>query len=609
MSTISSLGRTWKGLVAGTVMALAAMATVARAGDIEFSASVDQTTVGIGEQFQLVLAVQGEDMLSVPSPVVPSMPDLNVLGQTSSQSTNISIINGQMKKQATVNFIYVLSAKRLGKVTIPACKLSYQGKDYQSQPIEITVVKAAQGQAAPPSGMPGMPGMPGAPAPRASVPLEGNLMLSVAPSRRTAYVGEPIAVDVSLATRFQITNGGWAQPPAFDGFWAEKVFDADRFDFQRRTVDGKAFAVAELKKAVLFPLTAGDAEIKPMSFNVTVAQPPRDIFDVFGSAQSVRVESKPVKLKILPLPEQGKPAEFTGGVGTFHLTAALDRATTTNGEPVNLTIQLSGVGNLRMIDPPTIPPVAGLKILAPESKDDAHVIGDGVRGTKTFRFPILPQSDGRFEIAPITLATFDPEARAYQRLTTPSFTFTASGATTANAPATEASGLKVLGSDIDYIKPDASSLDALPMEPPGWPNAMVLVSLGAVGGAIGFRAHAQRLRSDRGYARKTRSSALVKRRLKQAEHLLRAHDVRGFHAELSRAFVGYLGDRFNIDTHALTRDQLRAALAERAVPAETVEAALAVVDRCEIARFAPGDAAGPDAPALLETARGVMARL
>jgi hypothetical protein len=49
----------------------------------------------------------------------------------------------------------------------------------------------------------------------------------------------------------------------------------------------------------------------------------------------------------------------------------------------------------------------------------------------------------------------------------------------------------------------------------------------------------------------------VKRRLKQAEQLLKKHDEKGFHAELSRALLGYLGDRLNLDTHALTREQLR----------------------------------------------------
>jgi hypothetical protein len=136
---------------------------------------------------------------------------------------------------------------------------------------------------------------------------------------------------------------------------------------------------------------------------------------------------------------------------------------------------------------------------------------------------------------------------------------------------------------------------------------MMLLSLATIGLAVGYRSHSQRLQSDRGYARMSRSAALVKRRLKQAEQLLRRSDEKGFHAELSRAVLGYLGDRLNLDTHALTREQLRAALAERSVAAGTIDALFDVVDRCEVARFSPGEASTLDPRKLFDTARDVMA--
>ena len=593
-------------------LVLGGLAGIAAAAEIEFTASVDQTTVGLGEQFQLVLSVRGEDMLSAPQPSLPAMAAIDVLGRSTSQSTNISFIGGQMKKEATVSFIYALAAKQLGKVTIPAATLSYQGHTYTTQPIELTVVKGAQGQAAPMQGSPGS-GFAGAPpAARSQIPLEGNLYLSVTASRRSVYVGEPIALDISLVTRFQVENGGWAEQPGFDGFWTEKVFEADRFAFERRTIEGKTYGVADLKRVVLFPIAPGEATIKRMAFNVAVSQSPQSIFDMLGSAQSVRVDSKPITIKVLPLPESDRPVEFNGGVGQFTLAASLDRTTTTNGEPVNLTVRLTGTGNLRMIEPPKLGAVSGLKILTPETKDDVRVENGTVRGTKTFRFPIIPQGDGKFEVPAVAIAYFDPATRGYKRLSAGPFTFAASGSASA-APVSEASGLKVLGTDIDYIKPDVTSLAAASMDPPWWPNVMMLISLATVGLAVGYRSHSQRLQSDRGYARKSRSSALVKRRLRQAEQLLKKQDEKGFHAELSRALLGYLGDRLNLDTHALTREQLRLALAEHTVAAPTIDALFDVVDRCEVARFSP-DAASPGAPAaeprkLFDAARDVMARI
>jgi len=598
--------RAWAAVLAAGV-ALVTGTPEVRAAEIQFTANVDRTTVGLGEGFQLVLSVAGEDLATVPQPVLPAMTGFDVVGRSSSQSTNISFVNGQMKKEATVGFIYVLEPKQLGKATIPAARLEYQGKTYSTQPIEITVVKTAQGQASPMNG-----GAGGAPSPPRQMALDGNLFLSVTPSRRSAYVGEPIAVDIALATRFQISNAAWAQLPSFDGFWAEKVFEANRFDFERRTIDGKAFGVAELEKVVLVPLTAGDATLKPMALNVEVAQPPRDVFDLFGSSQAVRVASKPLTLRVLPLPEAGKPAEFTGGVGQFTMDATLDRTGTSNGEPINLTVRVSGTGNVKMIDAPKIEEIPGLRILAPEAKDDAKVVGESVRGTKTFRFPILPQSDGKFEIPPLRIAYFDPQTKSYRKLASGALTFTASGAATSGGgpiASESASGLKVLGSDISYIEPDVTALAPQPMDVPWWPNLMMVGSLATVGLAFGWRGHRQRLQTDRGYARMSRSSQLVKKRLKLAEQLLKQDDVKGFHAELARALVGYLGDRFDLDTHALTRDQLRASLAGRGVDSETLDRVLGIVDRCEIARFSPGALADGDPRTLFDSTRDVMARL
>lgn len=586
----------------GLALALLLPALAARAAELQFSASVDQTTVGLGEQFQLTLTVQGEDMLSAPAPSLPALPDFSVLGSSSSQATNISIIGGQMKKEATVSFIYALSANKLGTLTIPPCKLTYQGREYQSQPIQITVVKAPQGRAAPAPGQPGM--VPS----RSPIALEGNLFLSVVPARRTVFVGEPVTVEVLLCTRYQVANGGWAEMPSFDGFWTEKIFDADRFDFQRRVIDGKAYGVSLLKKAALIPIAPGRATLKPLAFNVSVSQPPRDVFDLFGSTQTVRIESKPVAIEVLPLPEKGKPASFTGGVGQFTLNAALDRTTSTSSEPVNLTIQMSGSGNLRMIDKPAIPPITGLRILDPEIKDDAHAAGETVRGTKTFRYPIIPQSDGKFVIAPVSIAYFDPQARAYRTLTSGPLEFSASGAVT-SAPVVEATGLKVLGSDIGYIKPDATRLAVTPMGLPWWPGVMVVLSFGMMGSALWYRGHSERLLSDRGYARKNRSASLVKRRLRDAERLLRKSDEKGFYAELTRAVMGYVGDRFNIDSHAMTRDQLRGELSRLQVPGETSAALLDIVDQCEIARFSPGMAGTADARSLFARTRDVLGRI
>jgi hypothetical protein len=231
-----------------------------------------------------------------------------------------------------------------------------------------------------------------------------------------------------------------------------------------------------------------------------------------------------------------------------------------------------------------------------------------VRGTKTFRYPILPQADGKYVIPPIRVAYFDPQAKAYRTLSAGPFEFSASGSTR-NAPLVEATGLKVLGTDIRYIKADAAGLAVTPLAAPWWPALLYLVSLGLVGGAFTYRAHERRLRADRGYARKVRSSRLVRARLRQAEALLKKRDEKGFHAALAQAVMGYVGDRHDMDTQAMTRELLQAEMERRQLDPAAVAAVVEVLSQCDYARFSPGLVTVKDPRELFEKARDALGRV
>jgi hypothetical protein len=167
----------------------------------------------------------------------------------------------------------------------------------------------------------------------------------------------------------------------------------------------------------------------------------------------------------------------------------------------------------------------------------------------------------------------------------------------------------VLGTDINYIKPDLPSLAVVPFDLPRWPNLLYLLSFGTLGGAFWYRGHSQRLMSDRGYARKSRSASRVKQRLQQAEKHLRKKDEKGFYTALDQAVLGYVGDRFNIETQAMTKEQVRAELDRQNVAPETSGAVIDILSQCEIARFSPGLLDSRDPAALFQRARDTLGRI
>lgn len=562
------------------IIALLALSKWGFCAGIDISASVDRSTIGLGQEFMLTVTVRGEDMASVPRPQLPELPDFNLLSQSQSSSTSVQIINGQIAKQSSVNFIYVLSAKRLGKLTIGPCRLSYQGQEHQSQPIEIEVVKSAQTGGQPQGGQAQVPAAP----PGAS--LEGNLFIAAAADRRTVYVGEQVNVEYTLYTRLRITGMEMAEAPEFSGFWSEKLYDASKVDFQQRTVEGKKYNAMTLKRVALFPMSAGEHRAGALSLNVGVTQPPRDFFDFFGSERVAKISSKQVAITALPLPEEGRPAEFSGGVGQFTLAASLDSARISGSQPVTLTVKVAGAGNVRLIEKPAITPVPGLRILDPEVKESIQAAGGAVRGTKTFSFPVLAQADGSYRIPAIKMAFFNPKTKSYYTAEAGPLECTATGCGRATQ-AVEASGLRVLGSDISHIKPDMPILKTSAAASPWLLMAMYVGSLAMMGGALALRGHRRRLESDRGYARRSRSGQLVKKRLALAESHLKRGQEREFYAALHQAVLGYVGDRFNIDTGAATLEQMERALKDRGLSAEAVAGVIRTIQDCETARFSP----------------------
>lgn len=570
------------------------------AAEIEFNATVDQSTVGLGDQFTLTVTVQGQDMASVPKPELPDMPDFNLLGSSSSQSTNIQFVNGKMSKQASVNYTYYLSAKKFGKLTIGPCLIKYKDQEYRSQPIEIEVVKISTARVQ--SASPGRSS-----ATQANIPIEGNLFLSASVDRKMVYVGEQVTADFILYNRFQISDAGISGLPTFSGFWAEKIFDAEKFTWKQKVLDGKQYQYMTLKKVALFPMSNGELIISPMALNIAVVQASRDFFDIFGTTKSVKIESKPIKITALPLPDD-KPAEFTGGVGKFSIQASLDKNSTAGNEPINLTVKITGTGNIRLVEKPVIANIPGLKIMDPEVKENIQASGDVVKGSKTFTFPIIPQADGKYAIPAVKMAYFDPGDKSYHAIQTQPFECNVSGCSQ-NAPLVEATGMKVLGTDINYIKPNATVLTDAAFDIPKWAWLIYLLFPTMLLSAFWYRGHQERLATDKGYARKHRSGGLVKKRLRQSERYLRNKDFKNFYSSLSQAVLGLIGDRYNLDTSAMTRDQLKLSLASCNIPEHVISELLDLINLCDLVRFSQASVSGSDPLHLLKKAKEVLNQL
>jgi len=586
---------------------------IAHSEDLALEASLDRSRVSVGDVITLTVTLSSQ--ASVPTPDLLAPDGFGVVGRTSSTSTSISIVNGAITTTRRVSYVYSLQANREGRFTIGPATVEYQGKTYRSQSMSVEVTSSA--------GFP--PGRPSPGAGRSARPQDlqeigQNLYVAAEPDRRTVFVGQQITVTYRLYTRYDLQNVGYGQIPSYTGFWAETVFDAQRLNLGSEVVDGRSFRVATLKRVALFPTTTGTQGLEQLEVicDIPVRTRKRSLFDMdpfapFGRTKQVTVRSGDLSLEVLPLPG-GAPDGFGGAVGRYTLLAEASPATVTAGDPVTLKVTVVGEGNLNAVPELIRPSTGAFRFYDPQASIQAEVNADRVGGRKTFEYLVIPQEEGRQQLPGLKLVYFDPDAERYAVAESEPVALTVSAARAPAPPAVPVLSrqeVKLLGEDIRFIKPDrAELLDQGGMLYRDW-RFFLLQGVPVVGFMLAFlhRRHHERLAGDQAYARRRRSRSEANRRLSEARRLLGEGDAMAYCTELSRAITQFVADRIDLPAAGLTAESAASQLTSCGVPLEAVAAVRDLLQKCDFARFAPGQITAERKSELLAEAESLIGRL
>ncbi|MDW8464995.1 MAG: BatD family protein [Chloroherpetonaceae bacterium] len=577
------------------------------AQDISVRASVSETTVSVGEPFEYQIEIQGS--ASVESVQLGKLSGVEKYGE--SQFTSVSIINGRISQSRVLS--YTLIARQEGKLIIPPATLRIDGKTYQTNPVEVTVRKSL------------------AQAPH-SQSGESHLysdLVFIKPivSKTKLYVGEATTVTYKLYERADVTNVVVEKDVKPEGFWVEEIdLQQGRMGVPHTTefLNGSLYRVYTVKKMILFPTRPGilsngsyklscDAllsRIKPQSGRSLF-----DDFDAFlgtlGKKVKIDVVAPEIKFEVLPLPEP-KPATFTGAVGKYTMTATVDKTKVKAGQPLTFRFTISGEGNLRAVSAPLLTLPESFEKYEPKIEEEISRQSGVVSGTKTIEIVAIPRTSGRFEIEPAAFSFFDVEKREYRTLFSPRFEIDVEGdaAATAAMPMTDKQSLEKLSSDIRFIKTDAVlERHPKPIYQSIWFYSCLLAPLLALLLVWRQRKHEEKLQADVAFARLSRASSEAKKQLRRARELLRQHRPKEFFAELEHALVKFIGNKFNTDDLALTREELRVLLQEKKVPAPVIEDCLKILEKSEYYRYAPANETTDDLSAVYSKAEQVISEL
>ncbi|MEE2708723.1 MAG: BatD family protein [Gemmatimonadota bacterium] len=602
-------------------VSLLCVRTQSIAQEFTFDASVDETQIGLNQDLTLQLTVSGNDIDNVPEPNLPELPDFLIMGRTSSTSSNISIINGKITSSRTIQYIHRLRPRNTGQLTIGAATINHNGNTYRTRPITIDVSDSAP---APSANFPMNPrGLPPGSVP--STPDEAimgdDLFLRSHVSKRQVYIGEQVTITYKLFTRVGLSNVQYDRLPSYTGFLSEELFTAERLEYNQEILNGKRYNTVVIKQVSLFPTIAGEHKIDPYSVFCHVPVNRRNslldsFFDdpfsdsFFSRSEPITLKTQPASIEVKPLPAEGRPEQFSGGVGRFTLTDSIDESDATVNQPFTLTVKLSGEGNLKTVDEPILPDFRDFKRYASSSNDNIKDRNGRVGGDKTYSYVLIPLQAGALEIAPVTFSYFDPEDETYHTLITepiPLQVAPGEDGESSVAYTTAKEEVRQLRKDIQYIKASGIKLvqqgELLYLSP--WFFIFNALPITTLVGVFVYKTHSARLRQDVGYARWRRAHSETRRALQAAEQALQDESFEGAYTHIATALQQYIGDKFNVTTAGLTSQQVIDLLREKEIEPETINSLKHSLEACDMARFAPTMLTPESTRSVLDSAKRV----
>ena len=521
----------------------------------------------VNEAFQV--AIEIANFQSSESPEFPEIAGCTVrqLGGAS-ESSFVQIINGQRTESHTRTHTYELTPHAVGELVIPPIPVQVDGRVLTTRETKVQV--------------------------RAS-DAEELLAVEIAAGRGRIYVGQRVQVTLSI----------WVKPARY----GNQLLDADSMIRLVQPINVRPFEpparVSQRRRAFgktettyyVYELTANFIADRtgPLSFDdveIGLAYP------VGSGYRNLRSHATVEPVEVLPIPMEGRPANFNGAVGLYSIEASASPASVRVGDPIELVLEVFGDGPVETLPPPLLS--ANRPMNDAFRVPDQILTGEMQNGRRRFTVTIRARRDDVTEIPPIEYPYFDPDAERFVVAASHAIPLTVTPAAqveapdlTPSTPQPGAGGTTLQA--LDGLHDIETSEVALLATPPSIAPSLVtgvivvppLVFMLTWTGLTLVRNRA----ADPARRRRHAALRIARRRIAGA----RPRPPRELAVEIVAAMAGYLADRTDEPPARFTGDTALDFLREQAVRAEIVEQWAAVITGCEEASFAGGTQTDGDA--------------
>ena len=556
------------------------------AQDIQFTAS-SKNIVSVGEQFRLVFSLNNKPS----SFKAPSLNGFDILmGPSTSSSSSIQIINGQVTQNVSYSYTYILYASKEGKFNIKPAEATVNGKTYKSNSLSIEVAKGNnsniqqnnQNQTSNSSDVSG-----------------DDVFVRVFLNKTDVIQGEQIIATIAIYTKLSIVGFEEMKFPAYKGFWSDDLENPTQINLKQEKYNGSVYQVGVLKKTLLTPQHSGNITIEPLELTCLVQQrvnkTHRSIFDdFFGNYQNVRKKlvSPAITVHVKPLPNN-KPADYSGAVGNFELEATLDNKNPKTNEAISYTLKLKGTGNLRLAELPKINFPSDFEQYDPKTNNNINVSANGTSGSKIINYLLIPRHPGEFTIPASNFSYYDLSSKIFKTLSTPEFKINVDKDTASNSTAIVSEfskeDVRFLGSDIHYIKTNKEKLNeknkyliSEPLFYLAYPFSLALFIFLVI-----WRRKQIKQYADVAAMKNKKANKVAQKRLQLANHYLKSNEQEKYYEEMTRAIWGYLSDKLTIPVADLSKEKANESLKQKNILDEIISELNSIIENCELARYSP----------------------
>lgn len=272
---------------------------------------------------------------------MPRLPPQLVLNSSASQSQEITIVNGRQSMRSRLT--WTITAGEPGEFVIPPQEVLVDGQTLRTNDVKLIVKESAQ---------PEQQGV--------------DPLLQISVDKTEFYQGEVVPIKASLYIHrsTNLRRIGLVEVSKDD-------FAIQRFPQQSEQslemIGDQPYYVLTFRSS-LTALKTGKLKVGPATMEILLDMPlqmspgfPQSFFQQMGEPRKVTVRSPDIAVTVLPLPSENQPANFSGAVGDFTMTANASPATLAVGDPITVEVSITGVGNFDALVAPTMTDTKGWK--------------------------------------------------------------------------------------------------------------------------------------------------------------------------------------------------------------------------------------------------------